>query len=230
MLASRLLLFAGWQGVIAFVYSLLGVQNSWDASAAWWTVTATLTNIVCIILLVRLYRREDLRYWDIFRFQRETVKSDLPVVAGLAVLSSVAATVPNILLAGWLFGNSQAVVPLYFRALPLWAILPTLVLFPVTIAFAELPTYFAYAMPRLEQQIGGWAAVLISALMLAFQHVTLPLIFDTRFIVWRLFMFVPFALMVALIMKWRPRLLPYLVIIHGLLDLSAAWMVLSASL
>ena len=77
------------------------------------------------------------------------------MVAGLVVLSSVAATVPNIFLAGWLFGNSQAVVPLYFRALPLWAIIPTRGLFPVTIAFAELPTYFAYAMPRLEQKIGG---------------------------------------------------------------------------
>ena len=34
MVFSRLLLFAGWQAVIAVIYLLFGVPNSWDASAA----------------------------------------------------------------------------------------------------------------------------------------------------------------------------------------------------
>ena len=151
-------------------------------------------------------------------------------MVGLTVLSAIVSTIPNVMLAGWLFGSSEAVMPLFFRALPLWAILPTLFLFPITIALAELPTYFAYAMPRLESQIGSWSAILLSALMLAFQHVTLPLVFDGRFMVWRLFMFVPFALVIAFIMRWRPRLLPYMVIVHGLMGTSAVWLVLSASL
>ena len=45
-----------------------------------------------------------------------------------------------------------------FRPLPMWAILLGF-LFPITIAFAELPTYFGYVMPRLEKQLrsGGLA-------------------------------------------------------------------------
>jgi membrane protease YdiL (CAAX protease family) len=230
MLFARIVLFAAWQGVIALLYLLTGSTAAWDASAAWWMVTATLTNLVCIFLLIRLFKMEGLRYRDLFRFQRETVKTDLLWVLGLLILSIPAATLPNYFTAQWLFGDSQAVVPLFFRALPLWAILPTLVLFPLTIALAEIPTYFGYVMPRLEKQVGTWLAVLLAALALAAQHVTLPLVFDVRFILWRLLMFIPFALLLAIALRWRPRLLPYMVIVHGLLDLSAAWMVYTTSI
>ncbi len=50
MLVARIVLFAAWQGVIALLYFLSGSTAAWDASAAWWTVTATLTNLVCIYL------------------------------------------------------------------------------------------------------------------------------------------------------------------------------------
>ena len=66
--------------------------------------------------------------------------------------------------------------------------------------------------------------------MLAVQHAPMPLLFDARFIVWRLFMFVPFALFVGLVLRWRPRLLPFLIVIHGLMDMSLMLMVLQASL
>jgi hypothetical protein len=43
-------------------------------------------------------------------------------------------------------------------------------------------------------------------------------------------MFIPFALAIGLVLHWRPRLLPYFMIIHWLIDLPVAWMVLSLSL
>jgi hypothetical protein len=81
-------------------------------------------------------------------------------------------------------------------------------LFPATIALAELPTYFAYDMPRLEVIIGRWSEVVLAGLALAAQHMTLPLIFDGRFLVWRLGMFLPFALLVAIVLRWPPRSCP----------------------
>jgi hypothetical protein len=95
---------------------------------------------------------------------------------------------------------------------------------------AEIPTYFGYVMPRLEKRVGSMLAVSLSALALAAQHVTLPLVFDMRFVLWRLLMFLPFAFLLAIALRWRPRLLPFLVIFHGLIDFSAAWMVYTASI
>jgi membrane protease YdiL (CAAX protease family) len=104
-----------------------------------------------------------------------------------------------------------------------------MVAFPITNGLAELPTYFGYVQPRLVPQIGRVAAVLITGLMLACQHATLPLLFDARFIAWRLIMFVPFGLLVAVMLRWRPQLLPYMVVVHMLMDASVMYFVLAAS-
>jgi len=74
-------------------------------------------------------------------------------------------------------------------------------------------------MPRLEKRLAnGWLAWAIASLFLSLQHCTLPLIFDGRFFLWRAVMFLPFALYIGLIIKLRPRLLPYLVIGHAVID------------
>jgi hypothetical protein len=49
----------------------------------------------------------------------------------------------------------------------------------------------------------------------------LPLIFGGGFILWRLLMYLHFALFAGLLLKLRPTLLPYTMIVHALADVSA---------
>jgi hypothetical protein len=229
MLPARLVLFAFLQMILAIVLVLRRVSGAWMASAAWWPVTAVLANLICIGLLVALYRQEGLRYWDIFRIQRRTMKKDLLILLGTLILAGPIAFLPNVLTATWLFGKQQAALDMFLQPLPLWGMAIAVIAFPVTIALAELPTYFAYCMPRLEVQTGRhWLAVLLPALFLAAQHCTLPLLGDGRFITWRLLMFLPFALFVGLLLRWWPQLLPYLVVVHGLMDMAAVLMIPTA--
>ena len=67
----------------------------------------------------------------------------------------------------------------------------------------------------------GWLAWLIASFFLAAQHIFLPLILDGGFILWRLGMYLPFALFAGLMIKLRPTLLPYYMIVHALIDVSA---------
>jgi hypothetical protein len=120
-----------------------------------------------------------------------------------------------------IFGDPMIPTLMLFRPLPGWALILSF-LFPLTIAFAELPTYFGYVMPRLESQLkNGWLAWLIASLALAAQHMFLPFIFDGGFLLWRLLMYLPFALFAGLLIKLRPTLLPYSIIVHALADVSA---------
>ncbi len=229
MLPARLLLFAFWQMVIALLLVFLGQSQAWKASAAWWPLTAVLANLVCIALLYTLYMHEGLRYWDIFRIQRQTLKKDLLILLGVLILAGPIAFLPNMLTASWLFGTQQEALDLFLQPLPLWGFIVVVIAFPVTIALAELPTYFAYCMPRLEEQTGRrLLAVLLPSLFLALQHCTLPLIWNGRFVTWRLLMFLPFALFIGFLLRWRPQLLPYLVVVHGLMDLAAVIMIPTA--
>jgi hypothetical protein len=72
-----------------------------------------------------------------------------------------------------------------------------------------------------------WSAVLAPSFFLAAQHCALPLIFDTRFILYRFAMFLGFALLMGITLRWRLRLLPYLMVSQALLDLLTIYFVFS---
>ena len=221
MLLLRSALFLAFQLLIASSLRLAGNPAGWDESSRWWPFLAFFANLVSVYLLVRLFRAEGGRYWDMLRFSRATWKTDVLWLLGSSVIGLPIAALPMNTLATAIFGDAMAPISMMFRPLPTWAFVLSF-LFPLTIPFAELPTYFGYVMPRLAAQLkNGWVAWLICAFFLGAQHIFLPLILDGRFMLWRLGMYMPFALFAGLMIKLRPTLLPYMAIIHGLADVSA---------
>lgn len=182
---------------------------------------AFLANLVSIALLVRVYKAEGKGFGEAIRFSRATAKRDLLWFFGSSLIGMPVAAAPMNLLGAALFGDPMTATLMMFRPLPTWAFALSF-LFPLTIAFAELPTYFGYVMPRLADQLkNGWFAWSITSLGLAAQHMFLPLILDGGFILWRLGMYLPFALYAGLMIKLRPSLLPYYMVVHALIDISA---------
>lgn len=231
MLIARTLLFALFQVLIALVFLMSGSHTPWLRSVAWWPVVPVFANLATLLLLSRLFRGEGSKLSSLYKFQRGEVGKDLLILLGFMIIAGPAAVLPNFLVANWLYGNMDEVGAIFFQRIPLWAALFSVLFFPITNALAELPTYTGYSMPRLAVLSGkSWLAVLLAGFFLAFQHVALPLFFDGRFMTWRLLMFLPFALLTAALVNWRPRLLPYMVIIHGLMDLQLAITVLMGSL
>jgi membrane protease YdiL (CAAX protease family) len=217
---SRSLLFLLFQVLLALVLFLAGILHAWDESARWWVLTIIPANLVGIYLLNRLFKAEGKRYLDILRFSKANLGRDLLWLAGILVIGLPLAILPINGLATLIFGNPETPTGMLFRSLPGWALALGL-LFPITIAFAELPTYFGYVMPRLAAQLkNGWVAWLIAAVFLGLQHCFLPLILDGRFMLWRFAMYLPFALFAGLVVKLRPRMLPYLAVVHALMDIS----------
>lgn len=230
MLFSRISLFIGFQALFAVAFWLAGTAGAWEMSAAWWPFTVTLTNAVCLVALVTLFRTEGANYWRVFEIRRETLKGDLLALLGTLVLLGPVSFLPNILLAGWLFGDAQIVLNLLVRPLPMWAAYAGLVLFPITQGLVELATYFLYVMPRLEGQgMARWQAVGLTSLVLGLQHIGVPFLFDGRYLVWRGLMFIPFAFLAGIVLRWRPSLLPYMAAIHVLMDAAFAAMLLSVA-
>ena len=227
MLPIRLFLFAGIQALVALIFFLFGKENAWTASTNWWPLIVFIANLICLFLLIRFYKAEGSSFWNIFKFQKEFVGKDLLAILGFLVVASPVAFLPNILLGNLFFGDITNALALFIRPLPMWAVVLSILTFPLTQGLVEIPTYMMYVMPRLEK--GGlprWAAILLPTLFLAAQHIAIPLVFNGSFILWRFLMFLPFALLVALVIKWRPRLLPYIAIIHVLMDISTAMMLL----
>lgn len=223
LLFGRTLLFLGVQALFAFGLAGGGAAQAWTASAAWWPFDVTLVNLICLAVMVFAVRNEGGSYWVLFRIERTPIKSDLIALAVLLLITAPVSYLPNVLLANALFGDAQVALALVVQPLPLWAAYIGVICFPVTQGLVELALYFLIVMPRLRRQgIGDGMALTLAALMLGLQHLAIPFLFDLRFITWRGLMFIPFAFLVGSALRWRPRLLPYLAIVHVLMDVAFA--------
>lgn len=220
MLISRSVLFILSQGLIALILMMAGTPSAWNEASRWWTFAVILTNVCSIYLLNRVFAAEGKRFLDILKFSRATWKADLLWFIGLSLLGMPLAALPREPLSIAIFGDVATSTELMFRPIPMWAIIVSFLL-PLTVAFSELPTYFGYVMPRLAAQMkNSWVAWILASFFLAAQHMFFPFLFNGRFMLWRLAMFIPFAFFTGLVLKFRPTLLPYFMIVHGLLDVS----------
>ncbi|MFZ5859064.1 MAG: hypothetical protein ACOYZ6_19725 [Chloroflexota bacterium] len=226
-LIIRSLLFLTFQALIALAFFIGGTSTAWTVSAAWWPLAIIFTDLVCLWLLICFYRQEGKCFWDVFRIERQFVRQDLLFMLGVLVIGAPLGYLPNILSAQWLFSDPQVALDLLVRPLPVWAAVTSVALFPLLQGLVEIPTYMLYAMPRLEAQgTRPWLAVALASFFLSFQHVFAPFLPDGRFITYRLVMFLPFAFLIAIVMRARPRLMPYMAVVHALMDMSVAVMFL----
>jgi hypothetical protein len=221
MLISRLVLFLLFQALVAVVL------QSWEASEAYWLLTATLTNIVSITLLFLLFRREGRSFRNLFSFNREAMRKDIYIFVGLLILTVPVALVPGYLLGNLLWNDPQVPATMLFRPIEPGLIYGLLIAFPVTIVFAELATYFGYVMPNLKKlHRSKWIALILPVIFLSIQHCTLPFVPDLNFIVYRGLVFLPFAILIGVSLYLRPSLFIYFAILHGVLDLGTVLMYL----
>jgi len=228
MLFARPALFLGAQALFVLGFSLAGSSQAWEDGADWWLLSVALADLACLFLLIHVFKAEGKSYWDLFRINRATLKGDLLALVVVTILVAPFASLPNIWLGQVLFGNPEATLELIVRPLPFWAVYLAIFSFSIAQGFTELPTYFGYIMPRLESQgLNRWLAIFIPGLMLGLQHIAAPLLFDMRFIAWRSLMFIPFALVTGIALRWRPRILPYFIVVHILMNMGFAMMFLS---
>lgn len=221
LLFLRLILFACFQGVIALFFILMNKENAWYEAQGFWIISGLFTNLVTFFILKRKFKLEGKGYFENFKFIKKEWWKDLLIVIIVLMISYPISMFPNTILANWLYGSEQVTFHLFFRPIPLWVIVIGF-FWAITQGLVELPYYFAYLMPKVTQKItNSWKAWLIASLLLALQHITLPFIFDIKFCIWRFGMFLLFALFVGLVLKLRPRLFPYLMIIHAIMDIGA---------
>ena len=224
LLFSRTLLFLSFQILIALFL------NSWEGSVKYWALSASLTNIVGIILLAIILNQENLSYFSIFSFQRENLKGDLIWFLILLLLSVPIAIIPSLALSTLIWGNTEYYHQVLFQPLNRPLVYCLLFVYPLTTGLVELATYFGYIMPRLKGYFNSqWIVVALPVLAFSLQHCTLPLVFETKFIFFRGVMYLLFAFIYGIALYKRPSLLPWLAILQLLIYILPMYTLLTIS-
>jgi hypothetical protein len=211
MVGARLVLALVAQGLVTVVFLLRRSPDPWSAAGPWWTVDGTLIDIGCLVLLSALTRREGISLVDLFGVERHKLGRDVLLGLGLTLIDVAAGALAGTLTTLALYGTPQPPRAL-MGGLPIWAVVYSVLIWPVIWGVAEEMTCQSYALPRIEALTGrACLAVLIVAVGFGLQHIALPAMADWRFMLWR---FVPSLLLglvhAALYLRIR-RLLPFVI-------------------
>ena len=141
LLPSRLFLFLAFQLLLAW---LLG---SFAESQKYWLLTASATNLVSITILVWLLKSERKRFFPLFHFDRKTLKRDIFTFLGITLLCGPVVFGPEYFLSRWIWSDPSIPFNMMFQPISRSLIYVLAVVFPVTIALAELSTTLFSSCP-----------------------------------------------------------------------------------
>ncbi|MCP1144753.1 type II CAAX prenyl endopeptidase Rce1 family protein [Lysinibacillus endophyticus] len=228
-LTMRTIFFLIFGLVIISVLELTGATNAMKEAEKWWPYQAILANIASFIVLRYFLKREGKSYNSILHFKKKKFGKDILKGLLYLLISFPFAAIGLYGVAYLVFGTTQPPTNM-MQAIPLGAAVIALILFPLSNALVELPTYFGYAFPRIEKKWGSVAlAIVLPALFLSLQHGPLPIVLGGDYMTWRLLAFIPLAFVVAFLFHKTRNITP-LLIAHFVMDLQMVMYVLLAAL
>ncbi|MBI9094094.1 MAG: hypothetical protein JEY71_04330 [Sphaerochaeta sp.] len=200
-------------------------NQSLEQASRWWSILCTVCNCITIALIVGICKREGITYRKLIGYEKgqNNLKYTLPLIVVMFVLGIVGMYVFGFMIYGY--------VPVtLIQPIPVWLASINVILFPLTIVFAELPLYFGYSLNGIEKMTGNkLLAIAYPMFFYALQHSFIPLLADWKYILFRFLSFVPLLVTLALIYYRRRNLVP-LMIGHAVLDLAAGAQILMTSL
>ena len=226
LVLARCILLILFQGILAFYFHLQGNQMPWESAAKWWTVYGTLVDISCLLLLHFALKKEGKNLSSLFDFDKDRIFKDLKT--GLLVFFFI---FPFVALlsgfgTGYLILNKDTLNSIYGllgeRTLPSWAYYYSIFIWWIIWSPTEELTYQAYSLRRLISKYGQVKTLLFVGFFFALQHSFLPLIFDWRYIIWRLVSFFPLVICLVIVYMRTGRITP-VIIAHALMDINAAY-------
>lgn len=193
-------------------------------SSQWWPLIVVAVNILTIIVLFLICRKEGVSFRTLI--DRRKGDSD-PTTTAIIIFIMILLGVGGMYGFGFLI---YGFVPLtMIQPLPVWMAVMMIVLLPLTIVFAEFPLYFGYALNRIDERTHNkYFAIGYPMFFYALQHSFIPLLFNSQHIIYRFLAFLP-LLMVLGIIYYKHRRLTDMMIGHAILDFLAVTQILMVS-
>jgi hypothetical protein len=216
------------RSVLFIITGLLFVlisKKSLEEASQWWSVILVICNIFTIILLAIVFKREGTTYKKIIRYEKgkKNIFGILFIVLIMFLLG-----IGGIYLFGFMIYGYVPVTMV--QPIHIWIASINILLLPITVIFAEFPLYFGYSLNRIEQITNNkLLAIGYPIFFYALQHSFIPLLFDFKYMIFRLLSFLPLMIVLGIIYYKKRKLTP-LMIGHAVLDLATAAQILITSL
>ena len=177
--------------VLIFIIGSLVTGKGLDEISNIWSIVASAVNIVTIVLLVLLTRKNG-GYARLINYEKGKTKPRQ--IVGM-ILLIVFVGMGGMYLAGFIcYGVIPYAAPMMIAPIPLWLAIINVLLLPVSTALAEDGLYLGCGVNQIKNK---YAAILIPAFFFALQHSFIPTLFDVRYIIYRFLSFLPLTIIIC---------------------------------
>ncbi len=208
--------------VLIFIIGSLVTGKELDEISNIWSIVASAVNIVTIVLLVLLTRKNG-GYARLINYEKGKTKPRQ--IVGM-ILLIVLVGMGGMYLSGFIcYGVIPYAAPMMIAPIPLWLAIINVLLLPVSTALAEDGLYLGCGVNQIKNK---YAAILVPAFFFALQHSFIPTLFDIRYIIYRFLSFLPLTIILCHNYYKNRNPLP-IMIGHAVIDVATVAQILMTS-
>lgn len=218
VLPMRCLLF-----IVIFSFCSRITQKSVTEITHWWTILASVVNIVTIFVLWIICKHSNTTYREIIHYgkkQRNRFKGFLFIVIMLLI------GIGGMYLAGEIcYGEFPYLAPIMIAPISPYLAILNIFILPLTTTIAEEGVYLGCGVNSFTSK---WAAIFIPAFFYALQHSFIPMTLDMKFMLYRFLSFFPLTLWICF-QYYRGNSIFYIMAGHWILNIATTIQILITS-
>ena len=207
-----------------FVTGVILTNKKIDEISNWWSIVASIVNVITILLLIFASKKIGSNYRDLINYQKgKTTIAQIVKMTGVIL----AVGMSGMYFAGYVcYGVIPYAAPMMIAPIPLWMAIINIVVLPLSTVFAEDGLYLGCGVNQIKNK---YAAVIIPALFFALQHSFIPTLFDIKYVIYRFLSFLPLTVILCMYYYKKRNPLPIMVG-HGIIDVATVMQILVMSL
>ncbi len=197
-------------------------QNLPDVSN-WWSIVATVVNIVTIAILILLAKKHKSSYAKLINYKKgKTTKKQAIIMAFIILFVGTW----GMYLAGLIcYGKFPYAAPMMIAPIPAALAIINFILLPATVSFAEDGLYLGCGVDQIKNK---YAAIFVPAFFFALQHCFIPTLLDAKYIIYRFLSFLPLTIILCWHYQKHRNPVP-IMIGHALIEVASVVMILITS-
>ena len=218
LLSIRSILF-----ILIFVVGSIIVNKEVSDISNWWSIVATIVNIVTILILLLVCKKMKISYKKLINYEKG--KSTVKQVVIISFIVLLVGTW-GMYLSGFIYGKFPYAAPMMIAPIPLILAILNFILLPLTVSFAEDGLYLGCGVNSFKNK---YLAIFVPAFFYALQHCFIPTLFDTKYIIYRFLSFLPLTIILCWYYQKKKNPVP-IMIGHALIEVASVVLILATSI
>ena len=210
--------------ILIFVIGSIIVNKNISDISNWWSIVATIVNLVTIIILVLVCKKMNISYSKLINYEKGKTKAKEVIVMTLIVLvfASVGMNMAGLIC----YGVFPYLAPMMAGPITLILAIINFILLPLTVSFAEDGLYLGCGVNSFKNK---YMAIFIPAFFYALQHSFIPTLFDGKYIIYRFLSFLPLTIVFCLYYSKKKNPVP-IMIGHTIVEIASVVLILVTSI